>query len=430
MSSANKTVLLCPGAQITLDLPLSLVGGLRLLTAGHPTDPNQMATIQLGPSFPPSTRTIETSGGDVQISAVRFDGNRRVIGTRDEQPLVELGPGDGYVVDGCVFTDSPGWTHLHLIERCSFSTITNNTVENTEYPLPHDDTGHWADGLSISCSNSLVAGNHVNDISAVGIVYFGGPNTVIRDNVITETVTSAFSGINVGDAIVPDNTNVMVEHNQLVAVGPRYFHTGLAAGLHILDKTTTVSKVTFRGNTFAGIARYGLAVDGCLNCTIQGNDVSGWHPLPPLTGCPASARYVAAVTAGGASGALQPGYVNAKLMGCEGEAEVLGDIYRSYAGMTETYPDYLAFEVQVYSQRLEQQLDATALLRTEWDAVATRAKAICPMGAPADLQSVWRALMAAQYAGHLAPADADAKVRADLAAADAGAPCSSSPPGP
>ena len=77
-----------------------------------------------------------------------------------------------------------------------------------------------------------MAGNDVNDVSAVGIVYFGGPNTTIRDNVITETNTSAFSGINVGDAIVPDNTGVVVQDNRLVAVGPRYFHTGLAAGLH------------------------------------------------------------------------------------------------------------------------------------------------------------------------------------------------------
>jgi hypothetical protein len=426
MNGPSKTVLLCPRAEIVLDVTLSLAGGLRLLTAGLPTDPAQMATIRLAPTFPPTTRTIETSGGDIQLEAVRFDGNRRKLGPHDAQALVELGPGDGYVVDGCVFTDSPGWTHLHLIERCSSSTITNNTVESFPGapPLTHDDTGHWTDGLSISCSDSLVASNHVNDVSAVGIVYFGGPNTTIRDNVVTETTTSAFSGINVGDAIVPDNTGVVVQDNRLVAVGPRYFHTGLAAGLHILDKTTMVTDVTFLGNTFDGIARYGLAVDGCTGCTIQDNDVTASHPLPPLPSCPASTGYVANVTGGGATGSLQSGYVDAKLAGCEGEAEVLGPVYRTYAGSTQNFPDYLAFEVQVYSQRLEQQLDADALLHTEWDAVQARAKALCPATATAaDVQSVWRAVMAAEFGDKLAPADADAKVRADLAASPAGTPC-------
>jgi hypothetical protein len=291
--------------------------------------------------------------------------------------------------------------------------------------MPHDDTGHWTDGLSISCGHSLVAGNHVNDVTAVGIVYFGGAGTTIRDNVITESTTSAFSGINVGDAIVPDNRGVIVEGNKVVAVGPRYFHTAIAAGLHILNKTTTVTGVTVRDNTISGMARYGLADDGCLLCTLSGNVLGDWQPLPPLptpTTCPASAGYVAAKTAGGATGSLQPGFVDAKLAGCQGEAEVLGDLYRMYAGM-DTYPDYLAFEVQDFSLHLQQKLDATALLRAEWDAITARAKVICPLGTATDLQTVWRRLVAAQFGDKLSPPDADARVHADLAAAPPGTPC-------
>ncbi|HTA21315.1 MAG TPA: right-handed parallel beta-helix repeat-containing protein, partial [Polyangia bacterium] len=362
---------------------------------------------------------------DIQIRAVRFDGNRRTLGARDGQIPVELGRGMGYVVDGCRFTDSPGWTHLHLIEPCDGSTVTNNVVESAD--RPHDDDGHETDGLSISCAHTLVSGNHVNDISAVGIVYFGGPGSTISDNVITETTTSAFSGINIGDAIVPDNTGVTISGNQIVALEPRYFHVGLNAGLRVLDKPT-VSDVAVHDNTIKGMARYGLAVDGCLDCTIDGNDVSGWQPLPPLASCPAPAAYIAAKTAGEATGTLQPGFVDAKIDNCEGEAEALGDVFRVYAGDV-VYPDYLAFEVQLYSERLEQKMDAAGLLRMEWDGLETRAKAMCPAtAAAADVQSVWRRIAAAQYGMMLAPADADAQVRADLTSAPAGTPCS--PPAP
>jgi hypothetical protein len=129
-----------------------------------------------------------------------------------------------------------------------------------------------------------------------------------------------------------------------------------------------------------------------------------------------------------ASGTLQPGYVDGKIDGCGGEAEVLGPTFRNYAGDVP-YPDYLAFEVTVFSQRMEQKLDATSLLEADWDVIEARAKAICPTTATAsDLQSVWRRLAEAQYGENLTAAAAEAKVRADLAAAPAGTPCS--PPQP
>ena len=427
----RDTVLLCARAVFTLSAPVTLKQGVTLETAGPPADAADYATILLGRDFPAQiTVAVRGSGSDIHVSAVRFDGNRRVLGPRDSQIPLELGAGSGYVVDHCVFTDSPGWTHLHLLEACDMSRITNNVVESAA--RPHDDGGHWTDGLSISCSNTVISGNHVNDISAVGIVYFGGPGSTISDNVITETTTSAFSGINIGDAIVPDNMNVHIENNQVIANSPRYVHTGIAAGLRILGKMTTVTDVFVQGNTFSGMARYGLEVDGCLACTITGNDVSGWHPLPPLASCPAPAAYIAAATAGEATGTIDPGFVDAPVDNCEGEAEVLGDIYRGYAGDV-LYPDYFAFEVELYSQRMEAQLDAAGLLKAEWDGLAARAKAICPATATAtDLQSVWRRIADAQYGMMLAPALADLDVRQQLdpATAPAGTPCSPPAPAP
>jgi hypothetical protein len=420
-SEPHNTVLLCPRAEITLEAPLVLPQGLTLVTAGRPTAVADQATIRLGADFPAQAGYIlRSSGSDIHLIALRIDGNRRLLGPRNGQALVELGPGSNYEVSGCHLTDAPGWTHVHLIEGCTNSTVTRNVVESAN--RPHDNEGPWSDGLSIACARSLIAENEINDVSGVGIVYFGGAGTVIRDNKIILTRTSAFSGINVGDAIVPDNTGVVVENNQVIAKGPRYFHTGYTAGLHVLGKTTNVAGVTLRNNTLEGMSRYGLAVDGCLDCTIEGNDVTDWHPLPPLPACPAPAAYIAAVTAVHASGTLQPGYADAKIDSCPGSPEVLGDVYRQYAGDV-LFPDYLAFEVLVFSQRMEQKLDALALLKAEWDLLAGRAKLICPAGSAADLQTVWRRLAEAQLGDKLPPAEADAKVRADLAAAPPGTPC-------
>jgi hypothetical protein len=425
----QRTVLLCPRATITLDKSVTIYGGTTMLTAGAPTDPMEMATIMLGPDYPEGMGTgLRGAGRDIHVSAVRFDGNRRTLGWRESQIPLELGPGGNYTVDGCVFTDSAGWTHLHFLESCDVATITNNVIQSSA--RPHDDTGQWTDGLSISCAHTQIADNQIDDVSSNGIVYFGGPGSIISGNVITESTTSAFSGINVGDAIVPDNTGVVVRDNRVVAKPPRYFSEGINAGLHVLGKTTTVSGVSFIDNTVEGISRYGLGVDGCLDCTVTGNDVTGWHPLPPLANCPAPSAYVAAVTAMHASGTLDPGYLDAKIDGCSGTAEALGDVYRMYAG-DHPFPDYLAFEVQLYSQLFEQKQDALAQLQADWDAITARAKAICPAGATtADVQSVWLRLTEAQFGATppLTPAQADAKVRADLTAAPAGTPCS--PPAP
>jgi hypothetical protein len=397
--------------------------GLTLVTAGRPTNVADKATIRLGAAFPAQAGYIvRSSGSDIHLVSLRIDGNRRLLGPRDGQALVELGPGSNYEVADCNLTDGPGWTHLHLIEGCNNSRVTGNVVETAD--RPHDNTGHWSDGLSIACAHSLIADNVINDVSGVGIVYFGGAGSTVRNNRVILANTSAFSGINVGDAIVPDNTGVVVEDNLLVAKPPRYFQTGFTAGLHVLGKTTNVAGVTLRNNKLEGMARYGLAVDGCLDCTIEGNDVSDWHPLPPvpMSMCPAPAAYVAAVTAVHASGDLQPGYADAKIDDCPGEPEVLGAVYREYAG-DANFPDYLADEVLVFSQRMEQQLDAMAMLRAEWDMLAARAKTICPSGTAADLQTVWRRIAEAQLGAKLEPAEADAKVRADLAASPAGTPC-------
>jgi hypothetical protein len=423
----RATVLLCPRAELTLNAPLILRQGTTLETAGLPHAPADMATVRVSPAFPSQTgAAIVSSGSDITLRAVRFDGNRRALGAREGLGLIELGPGQSYDVEGCAFTDAPGWTHLHLLEPCDTSVVSGNVVESAA--RPHAAGAALADGFSISCAHTLIEGNQINDISATGIVYFGGPGTTIRNNQITETTTSADSAINVGDAVVPDHTGVVIENNRIVVQSPRYMHVGIAVGLHVWGKSATISGVTVRGNQITGMTRYGLAVDGCLDCTVENNQIQDWHPVPTLDAtCAPPAGYLAALTVAHASGTLQPAFTDEKIDGCLGEPDVLGPIFHDYAG-AGPMPDYLAFEVALFSQRLEKGLDATMLLRAEWDGVRARAQAICPGGDTAGLQSVWRALADAQYGNGSTPDAADARVRADLAASPPGTPCG--PPAP
>lgn len=323
--NSQQEVLLCPRATFLLSSPVILRNGTTLATFERPTDPDEMATIKLAEGFtgqhigigavpaPPSV-----SIHDVTIASIRFDGNRRMLGPKTDIQLVYLGPGGNFQVVGNVFTDTPGWTHLHLIEPCDDATVTGNTVQTGT--LTHDANMGFADGLSISCRNTTIADNNVYDISGVGIVYYGGPNTIIRHNTVVEMTTSASSGINVGDATTPDHTGVIISDNIIRAVPPTYLHVGIAAGIRLWPKPVKkdVMGVTISGNVITGTARYGLAVDGCLNCNITDNQIANWEPLPAASGCPASAAYVASYTAGHASGNLQPGWVDANLDDCVG----------------------------------------------------------------------------------------------------------------
>ncbi len=414
----RATVILCPSAVFTLEAPLILRQGTTLKTEGR-LGSDDKATVRLAPGFPvQSGAAISSSGSDITILDVLFDGNRRQLGARVPLDLLQLGPGQNYDVEYCSFTDAPGSTHLHLREPCdssvvSYDTVNNNGVNGTD--SQHEDGAVLANGFSISCAHTRIENNYMIDVSGTGIAYLGGPGTTISTNIIHVAYISSNSGITVGDAVTSDHTGVVIESNAITVNPPSYVHVGIAVGLHAWGTSATISGVTVVNNQISGMARYGLAVDGCIDCAVENNKITNWHPVPTLDGCAAPAPYVAAQTAAHASGTLQPDFADQTIDGCLGEPDVLGPIYRDYAG-TNPMPYYLsALEVPLFSQRLEQGLDASALLRAEWDGLAAHARAICPAGDTSALQWVWRELSDARYANGMAPDAADAHVRALLA---------------
>ena len=80
--------------------------------------------------------------------------------------------------------DPRSWSCLHIAEgpfTCSGVTIQNNDIG----PCGTDTFQEWADGISLSCSNSIVRNNIITDPTDGGIVIFGAPGSLIQNNTIS-----------------------------------------------------------------------------------------------------------------------------------------------------------------------------------------------------------------------------------------------------
>lgn len=79
--------------------------------------------------------------------------------------------------------DPKGWSCLHIHEGaldCNNVTIQNNDIG----PCGSDAFQQWADGISMSCRNSVVRNNMIQGATDGGIVLFGAPGTQVYNNTI------------------------------------------------------------------------------------------------------------------------------------------------------------------------------------------------------------------------------------------------------
>lgn len=79
--------------------------------------------------------------------------------------------------------DPRSWTCLHIQEgalNCNNVTVQNNDIG----PCGSDNFQEWADGVSMSCRNSIVRNNMIQGATDGGIVVFGSPGTQVYNNTI------------------------------------------------------------------------------------------------------------------------------------------------------------------------------------------------------------------------------------------------------
>jgi parallel beta-helix repeat protein len=97
----------------------------------------------------------------------------------------------GLIVDDLIISNTECATALGL---CAADSMIRNTVIDTAGDHVHvpacehtdidDPDGDWADGITFEGPGHTITGNTVFDASDVGIVFFGGRNTVISNNTI------------------------------------------------------------------------------------------------------------------------------------------------------------------------------------------------------------------------------------------------------
>lgn len=174
--------------------------------------------------------------------------------------------GDHVHATGCAFTDNDG------------------------------DRFGWSDGITLFGPSQTVENNTIVDPSDVGIVYFGGKNTTIRNNQleITPGNYGAFAGIALHPWVFGDASGTQITGNQVVSQGDSKcggLHVGINIGAQMWGGACVSSStaamvgdsrpcsnhpdVSAVGPCQGGACQLWAYVPAGANLTMQGNQVTG-----------------------------------------------------------------------------------------------------------------------------------------------------------
>lgn len=103
---------------------------------------------------------------------------------------------------------------------------------------PDGDAGGWSDGITFSGPGHRITGNTIVNPSDIGIVFFGGRDTLISDNTVQITAGNygAFGGIAAHAWIYGDNAGLEIAGNTVTNAGSSAcggLHTGIDLGPHM-----------------------------------------------------------------------------------------------------------------------------------------------------------------------------------------------------
>jgi hypothetical protein len=113
--------------------------------------------------------------------------------------------------------------------------VHNNACTNSD---DDGDDGAWSDGITLFGSGHQIIGNTIINPSDIGIVHFGGQDTIIANNTINITGGNygAFGGIALHPWDAADNSGVQVVGNTITSLGDTNcggLHTGINIGPHM-----------------------------------------------------------------------------------------------------------------------------------------------------------------------------------------------------
>ncbi|KIP04892.1 hypothetical protein PHLGIDRAFT_92862 [Phlebiopsis gigantea 11061_1 CR5-6] len=294
---------LCPSTQYLIQAPILFWSpSQEISTVGYPSGDERATLVVNGPVADGQGHTTAVDGtcstcGGVKLRNIQINGTRGDASPTGGGANIEMGGSNSDQLIEYVHSFDPrSWSCLHLAEgafSCNNATVRHNDIG----PCGTDLFQQWADGISVSCQNSHVWNNTVNNPTDGGIVLFGAPGTLVENNTIWVENHTLLGGINLVDYLPwkGNYTNTIVRNNHIVGgfatENPEGTETkgtndedviikiGIAIGPRTWFGDQYLNNVSQSGtvlnNTLTGAFGYGMAISSALNFTVELNTLVG-----------------------------------------------------------------------------------------------------------------------------------------------------------
>jgi parallel beta-helix repeat protein len=302
-SGEGYVLQLCPQQSYLIQAPIAFASpNQEISTQGYPTDNTRATLLVSGPIFSNgSGHTTAVDGTCATCSGVTLR-NIQIDGARGDAPTplgganIEMGGSNENQAIQFVHSFNPrSWSCLHVTEgalACNNVLVQNNDIG----PCGTDKFQQWADGISISCQNTIVRNNLVQGPTDGGIVLFGSPGSQVYNNTIWILNNTLLGGINMVDyepwlgnytgTIVHNNTILGGYANEDLSDSSKGLNAedaiikiGIAIGPRTWFGNEYKNNVSRNGivlnNLFSGAFSYGIAITSATNFTVQGNSFFG-----------------------------------------------------------------------------------------------------------------------------------------------------------
>ncbi|CAD6563949.1 MAG: hypothetical protein TREMPRED_002390 [Tremellales sp. Tagirdzhanova-0007] len=311
---AGYVLSLCPGQVYDLTNTINYTAANQeISTENYPTDSTRATLFLAGTNVTGAVSGIAAGLNGCKLRNIQIDGNRRDLPIDPQgNANVDMGGANADQLIEYVHSFDP---KAEGPFQCINTTVQNNDIG----PCGSSTFQSWADGISLSCQQSLVQNNIITDATdgglseniqtlacevtliqyhlAAGIVIFGSPFSTVRNNTIRVQTRTMLGGINMVDVLpwLPQGnfSHTLVENNFIhggyateygnatmgtnnasaiikvgIAIGPRVWFD---------DQYGTNQSMggTVQNNVFSGAFSFGMGVSSARNFVIQNNSFAG-----------------------------------------------------------------------------------------------------------------------------------------------------------
>ncbi|KAG9127169.1 hypothetical protein FRC07_000378 [Ceratobasidium sp. 392] len=241
----TSTLYLPCGSRWEVEEMITMQPFQELATEGYPTAEHDMAWLEAKQELNMHMVTAFQKSG-VRLRNLLFEGGREKYGHNpDGRCMIIIGALDtcNQVVDRCIIRNPRHWSCLQAFEGSTNIRITNNFIGPAGQGSDVVD-GKWADGISFSASDGLVAGNQILDATD-GAIDDGNYNfTRVLNNTVRTEGAYIKVGVGMGPSILgksdPDYVQVgaIVMRNLVESKDIGHGKGGLGYGYAIGSDTT------------------------------------------------------------------------------------------------------------------------------------------------------------------------------------------------